>query len=106
VTSVSVKPEVMEIQVAAPDEAFLVVSELYYPLRWKVKIDGREASMVKVNGLLRGVKVPSGSREVRFYYDRSGFETGRRISLGAFAAALLLIAGGVVEGLFRKKSGI
>jgi hypothetical protein len=106
VTSVSVKPEVMELQVAAPDEAFLVVSELYYPLRWKVKIDGREASMVKVNGLLRGVKVPSGSREVRFYYDRSGFETGRRISLGAFAAALLLIAGGVVEGLFRQKSGI
>jgi len=59
-----------------------------------------------VNGLLRGVVLPAGSQRVHFYYDRSGFETGRSISLGAFAAALLLIAGGVVEGRFRQKSGI
>ena len=59
-----------------------------------------------MNGLLRGVVVPAGSREVRFFYDRSGFETGTRISLGAFVLALLLIAGGVLEGSFRQKSGV
>ena len=106
VTSVTVKPEVMDLQVSVPGEAFLVVSELYYPLRWKVKVDGRDAAMIKVNGLLRGVVLPAGSQRVHFHYDRSGFETGRSISLGAFAAALLLIAGGVVEGRFRQKSGI
>ncbi|MFZ4802233.1 MAG: hypothetical protein ACOYLR_09695 [Chlorobium sp.] len=42
-----------------------------------MKIDGRYASMVKVNGLLRDLLVPSGSMEVGLYYDRSGFETGR-----------------------------
>ncbi len=99
VTSLDAKAESMVVKVTAPGEAFLVVSELYYPLRWKVKIDGRDAAMIKVNGLLRGVVVPSGSREVRFYFDRSGFETGRWISLGAFVVALLMVGG----GLFRSK---
>ncbi|MFZ4526025.1 MAG: hypothetical protein ACOYOE_10870, partial [Chlorobium sp.] len=58
VTSLEAKAESMVVKVAAPAEAFLVVSELYYPLRWKVKIDGRSAAMIKVNGLLRGVVVP------------------------------------------------
>jgi len=103
VTSLDAKAETMVVKVAVPGEAFLVVSELYYPLRWKVKIDGRDASMVKVNGLLRGVVVPPGSREVRFSYDRSGFETGRWISLGAFGVALMMVAGGVIGRRFQQK---
>ena len=95
----------MIVKVSAPGEAFLVVSELYYPLRWKVTVDGSEAAMVKVNGLIRGVMVPAGSREVRFTYDRSEFEYGRNISLVAFIVALLLMAGGVIVGLTRQKGG-
>ena len=106
VTSVTVKPELMQLHVSAPGEAFLVVSEIYYPLRWKVTVDGRDASMLKVNGLLRGVVLPAGSREVRFYYDRSDFETGQRISFGSFVASLLFIIGGVIAGRFHPKPGI
>jgi len=95
VTSLDAKAESMVVKVATSGEAFLVVSELYYPLRWKVTIDDRDASMVKVNGLLRGVVVPSGSREVRFYYDRSSFDVGRWISLIAFITALLMVAWGI-----------
>ncbi len=100
VTLLNATAETMVVKVSAPGDAFLVVSEIYYPLRWKVTVDGRQAAMVKVNGLLRGVVVPSGSREVRFTYDRSGFETGQRISLGAFAAALLMVVGGVIGRRF------
>ena len=103
VTSLDAKAEAMVVKVAVPDEALLVVSELYYPLRWKVRINGRSAAMIKVNGLLRGVVVPAGSREVRFYYDRSGFETGRWISLGAFVVAMLMVAGGVIGWSFIKR---
>ena len=105
VTSLDAKAESMVVKVAAPAEAFLVVSEVYYPLRWNVTVDGRKAAIVKVNGLLRGVVLPAGSREVRFYYDRNGFETGQRISLGAFVVALLMVAGGMIGGPFCKKIG-
>ena len=104
VTSLDSKAESMLVQVAAPGEAFLVVSEVYYPLRWNVTVDGRKSAIVKVNGLLRGVVIPAGSREVRFQYDRSGFETGQRISLAAFIVALLLVAGGLIRRRFQWKS--
>ncbi|NHQ59466.1 hypothetical protein G9409_02475 [Chlorobium sp. BLA1] len=97
--------ESMRLKVSVPGDAFLVVSEIYYPLRWKVTVDGKPAEMVRVNGLLRGVKVPAGSREVLFYYDRSLFETARRISFAAFFVALLMVAGGVFIGRLRQKGG-
>ncbi|MEI8031768.1 MAG: hypothetical protein WCH05_00250 [Chlorobiaceae bacterium] len=103
ITALEAAPESMRLKVTAPKEAFLVVSELYYPLRWKVKVDGREATMVKVNGVIRGVTLPRGSREVIFTYDRSAFEKGRMISLGAFALALMLAAGGVAFGRSGKQ---
>lgn len=105
VTSMQRRSESMRLKVAVPGDAFLVVSEIYYPLRWKVTVDGRPASMVKVNGLLRGVRVPAGSREVLFYYDRTLFDTARRISLGAFGVALLMVVGGVFIERFRQKGG-
>jgi len=105
VTSLDTKAESMTLKVSVPAEAFLVVSEVYYPLRWKVVVDGKAASMVKVNGLLRGVIIPPGSREVRFQYDRSGFETGRNVSLAAFLVALLMMAGGLLSTQLHKIGG-
>ncbi len=102
VTALELAPESMRLMVSVPGEAFLVVSELYYPLRWKVKVDGREGVMVKVNGVIRGVQLPAGSREVLFTYDRSVFERGRMISLGALGVALLMVAGGIGARGFRK----
>jgi hypothetical protein len=104
VTSIDAKAESMRLKVSVPGDAFLVVSEIYYPVRWKVLVDGKPAKMLKVNGLLRGVMVPAGSREVLFYYDRSLFDTGRMISYGAFGVAfLMVVAGGVVSRCFRRK---
>ncbi len=56
VTSLDAKAESMVVKVAAPGEAFLVVSELYYPLRWKVKIDGRWGSRLVVIDQVGGIE--------------------------------------------------
>ncbi len=103
VTALDATAERMLLKVSAPREAFLVVSEVYYPQRWRVEIDGKSAQMVKVNGLLRGVIVPAGSREVRFTYDRSLFELGQKISLAAFIVALLMVVGGVIGRRLSRK---
>jgi hypothetical protein len=44
------------------------------------------------------VIVPAGEHEVRFVYDRSRFETGRKISIAALLLSLGLAIGGVVAG--------
>ena len=93
-SSIRVGPERIELSVDARRQAFLVLSEVYYPLRWKVTIDGREQTMYRTNGILRGVPVPEGVHEIVFSFDRSSFENGTRLSFAGFAVALLLVGTG------------
>ena len=90
--------ESMTLKVSAPSEAFLVTSEIFYPLRWQAILDGRPAFTLEVNGLIRGVQIPAGEHELTFTYDRSDFDKGRHISLAAFGVAVLMVAGAVVAG--------
>ena len=96
-------PESVAVKVKADGEAFLVVSEVWYPQRWRLTVDGHEARAVKVDGAIRGVELAPGEHEVRFTYDRSRFETGRAASLAAVAAALLMVAAGTVSGRSKSK---
>ena len=78
---------------------FLVLSEVFYPLRWKAKIDGEEIQTQIVNGILRGVVVPTGKHTIEFIYDKSAFNKGLTISLVSFVMAL----GFIGLGYFGKK---
>ncbi|MCF8383297.1 MAG: YfhO family protein [Chlorobium sp.] len=103
IQSVQRTAESMTLKVSAPSEAFLVTSEIFYPLRWQAILDGRTVFTKEVNGLIRGVQIPAGEHELTFTYDRSDFDKGRNISLGAFGVAVLMIVGGVFIGRVGKK---
>jgi predicted membrane protein len=88
--------ESISLKVRAEGDALLAVSEVFYPERWKLTVDGHEQQTLKVDGVIRGVLVPAGEHEVRFVYDRSRFETGRMVSLVATLLSLALIITGVI----------
>lgn len=75
------------------DGGLLVQSDCWYP-GWKVRIDGREAPLLRVDHALRGVVVPSGIHEVEFAYVPRPLITGLFVAPVAFSllsfAALLL----------------
>ncbi|NTU58520.1 MAG: hypothetical protein HGB00_06325 [Chlorobiaceae bacterium] len=98
--------ESVSMKVRADGEAFLVLSEVFYPQRWRLSVDGREQNAVKVNGLIRGVKVPAGEHEVRFVYDRSRFDTGRNISLVALLLSMGMIIGGNIPRMVASRKSI
>ena len=50
-----------------------------------------------MNGLIRGVMVPAGSREVRFTYDRSEFGEGVEIITGKIQSASDIARAGPAE---------
>ena len=50
-----------------PFSGFLVLTDQYFP-GWKAFVDGKETSIYKVDGLLRGVVVPEGRHMVEFKY--------------------------------------
>lgn len=93
------RAEEIVVEVSAAGEAFLVLSEMHYPLRWRAAIDGTPVAVEEVNGLLRGLVVPGGDHTVRFSYDRHAFETGRRISLAGFTLSLLFLGVGAAGRL-------
>lgn len=69
-TIVAERPDRVEIELetAAPREAFLVLSDTYYP-GWKALVDGVKKEVLRVNYAFRGIKLPAGSKKVVFFFD-------------------------------------
>jgi hypothetical protein len=74
------------------EPAVVVLADVYDP-DWRVTIDGREAPLLRANGLFRGVAVPDGQHQVVFEYRPRLVLAGGVISLAALAvcAALVLV---------------
>ena len=86
---------------ATPDgEAVLVVSEAYFP-GWRVTVDGRPAQLLRADGALLAVRVPSGAHEVEFAYRPDVLALGGVISGLAF---LLVLGLAVADYRFVRKS--
>lgn len=85
----------IRINTKSNGQGFLVVSEVFYPLRWKASIDGKPVKTYKVNGVIRGISVPKGEHTVLFDYDRISFNMGRNISLVSLIIILSLIGFGI-----------
>ena len=87
------------IKTESSEDQFLVLSEVFYPIRWKAFVDNELIKTFQVNGLLRGVIVPKGIHTVQFIYDKSSFNIGFTISLMSFLVSIGLIG----FGLYRQK---
>jgi hypothetical protein len=67
----------------------LVLSDTFYP-GWRASIDGRAAPIHEVNSGMRGVVVPAGSHEVRFYFRPLSVYLGAALSVLGVLLVLLI----------------
>jgi hypothetical protein len=79
----------------APANQFAVFSEVYYNRGWKAYIDGKEAPIIKVNYVLRGLSVPAGKHDIKFEFKPKGYYTGRKITSIFSIILVLVLAGGI-----------
>ncbi len=98
---VSYEPNQLKYVSNNSNEGFAVFSEMYYQNGWKATIDGKEAQILNVNYVLRGLKVPSGKHTIEFKFEPEVVKTGSTIALMSSIGMLLLIGAGVY--LERKK---
>ncbi len=98
---VSYEPNQLKYVSNNSNEGFAVFSEMYYQNGWKATIDGKEAQILNVNYVLRGLKVPSGKHTIEFKFEPQVVKTGSTIALMSSIGMLLLIGAGVY--LERKK---
>lgn len=89
-------------------DGFAVFSEVYYPKGWNVTIDGKPVDYLRVNYLLRGMRLPKGKHTIEFSFHPKAYYAGEKIS---FAASLLLILlcigafGKVIWDIIQKEKG-
>jgi uncharacterized membrane protein YfhO len=87
---------VIEVEASQPGE--VILTDLYYP-GWNVAIDGQAAEERRVEGMYRGVSVPSGKHAVVWTYRPRGVRLGAGISGVTLAAlVMLMIVGRVRRG--------
>ncbi len=72
------------------DDAILVFSDTFYP-GWKAFIDGKEKPIIKVNIIMRAVKVPRGEHNIIWSYQPIAFYAGFGISFATLITVLSYI---------------
>lgn len=100
----SFHPDKMVYTSNSTSDNFAVFSEIWYKgnIDWKAYVDGKETEFVRVNYLLRGMKIPKGDHEIKFeFYPKPHF-IGSKITL-ASSALILLMLGGLIVMIVLKK---
>lgn len=80
-------PNRVELAAKLGCRGLVVLADTYFS-GWKARVDGRDAALYEVDGLVRGVVVDAGAHRVEFVYRPLSVMTG-----GAASLASLLLAG-------------
>jgi uncharacterized membrane protein YfhO len=81
-----------------------VFSEIYYDRGWKAYIDDKEAPIVQVNYVLRGLAVPAGNHAIRFEFKPASYYQSSKFAIGGSALIWLAIIGAIVQAYRRNKN--
>ncbi|MGQ3012695.1 MAG: YfhO family protein [Flavobacteriales bacterium] len=106
---VSYHPDRMKYESVSNAQRLAVFSEIYYNSGkgWEAYIDGQKTDHIRVNYILRALKIPAGKHNIEFVFEPESFREGSRISLISSILVLVLSLGGIgflVYQKSRKKS--
>lgn len=72
---------------------FAVFSDIYYPAGWNAYVDGKKTEIIRVNYLLRGIKIPAGEHKVEMKFEPRSYYLGNTITRWSSILMMLLFAG-------------
>ncbi|MDY6876036.1 MAG: YfhO family protein [Chloroflexota bacterium] len=84
-------PNRLVLDVTLDRPGFLVLSQAWYP-EWQVEVDGKPEALYRVDGVLSGIYLESGSHMVAFVYCPPALGWGLGASLVGLMACLALLA--------------
>ncbi|MEM9884768.1 MAG: YfhO family protein [Bacteroidota bacterium] len=86
------RPDYLIYNSNSGSEQLAVFSEIWYgpDKGWNAYIDGEKVEHIRVNYLLRALRIPAGQHEIEFRFEPSSFYTGKTVSL---ISSLLILLG-------------
>ena len=78
---------VIEATLDAP--GLVILADVYYP-GWELTIDGKSAPIYRVNGMMRGAAVPSGTHRLVYTYSPRSWRIGRLVSSAGLVVLSIL----------------
>jgi hypothetical protein len=101
----SYSPNKLEYIVQNDNDGFAVFSEVWYGEKgaWKAYIDDKPTDFVRVDYILRGMKVPSGNHKIKYEFKPASYIMGEKISLFSSLFMLLLAIGYLVYYFYKRK---
>jgi hypothetical protein len=90
VNLLSYRANQLEYEIQSKSEELIVFSEVFYDKGWKAFVDGVETPHVRINYVLRGLKVSPGTHQILFKYDLPIFKYSSIISFSSSIIILLL----------------
>lgn len=91
---VSYLPDELVYRYQTSQKSFAVFSEIYYEKGWKAYLNGEYIDHLRVNFVLRGLELPSGSGELVFKFEPKSYALASKLTW--FASILLILAIGAV----------
>lgn len=88
----SYKPNELTYDFNANEPQFVVFSEIYYDAGWQAYLNDEPVDHVRVNYLLRGMKVPAGEHTIVFRFEPAAFSQTASVATVASVLMLLLLA--------------
>lgn len=95
ITLTEYKPHELTYQSQTSAETFAVFSEVWYgPNKgWNAYIDGTLVEHIRVNYLLRGLRIPAGSHKIEFKFEPTAYNTGMTVSMVSSSLLVLGLLG-------------
>jgi hypothetical protein len=103
ITQQSYAPNRLVYKSNSSKPALGVFSEIYYMPGWVATIDGKEAEIVRVNYVLRGLNIPAGTHDIEFKFQPASFYVGEKVAMGSSLAILLLLGFGLFSAFKKRK---
>jgi len=90
----SYAPSAVQIHTSATADAWLVLSDTYYP-GWTAAVDGHPVTVLRGDVLFRVIPVPAGEHDVEFTFDPASVKIGLLVTL---VGVLIVVAGLLLAG--------
>jgi hypothetical protein len=84
-------PDTLSYESNASAEGFVVFSDIYYEKGWNAYVDGEKMPHVRVNYVLRGMKVPAGKHAIEFRFEPEKYYLGEKVSLASSIILVLMV---------------